>query len=356
MTEKDIITNIQAINIAVKQGAAFFAYVLPNDDTIRFGAQKTSATDTEEFFCIHPFVAINDCQPHKIAAQLSAQQFIEAYGDATHHRDLLQTREHGTTQEEYLALAKHCVDTLRQGRISKIVISRTIVKRHCVANWGDVFLNLAKGNRSAFTFIFNHPSTGAWIGASPELLLSGSRNECHTMALAATKPSDSSRPWSKKEVIEQHIVREFISKSFKQLGISYTCSDTYNRKAAGVQHICNDFSAHCSQHLMQQLIAELHPTPALSGFPKQEAIDFITRREAHRRNYYGGYIGPHTSQGDFKFFVNLRSMQFDNENCCIYAGGGFTADSSPIDEWHETELKAKLLNDLLQSAAQSKAE
>lgn len=351
MTESDILTIIQAINIAVKQGAAFFAYVLPNDDVIHFGAQHSGTNAAEKSFYIHPFVALHNCQPHKIVHQLSAEQFASAYDGISNRHELLQIHEHSTSQDEYMDLASKCVDTLRQGLISKIVISRAIVKRHYISSWGDAFVNLAKSTPSAFTFIFNHPDTGAWIGASPELLLSGNNGICRTMALAATKPSDSSRPWSKKEIIEQRIVSEFISDSLKQLGIPFICSNAYNRKAAGVQHICTDFSAQCPKLLIHPLIAELHPTPALSGFPQKEAIDFITRHETHHRNYYGGFLGPESAQGDFRFYVNLRSMQFDKEKCCIYVGGGFTADSSPIDEWYETEIKAQLLKNLLQSAA-----
>jgi hypothetical protein len=36
----------------------------------------------------------------------------------------------------------------------------------------------------------------------------------------------------------------------------------------------------------------LHPTPAVAGQPKEEAICFIKQLEPHDRAYYTGFLGP----------------------------------------------------------------
>ena len=48
-------------------------------------------------------------------------------------------------------------------------------------------------------------------------------------------------------------------------------------------------------------------------------------------------------------FVNLRSVRFDRDNYCVYAGGGITAASSPENEWAETEAKVARLMSIIQS-------
>ncbi len=335
---------LQAINLAVAHGAQFFAYHMPDASEAVFGVQTAPAEDHTNGFAIHPFAVDNDCPSAFIVPQLTAEQYLSL--TPARQLPILPIAEESTTQEQYLHLAEHTVSTMRSSSISKIVISRAIVKPCASINWGERFFCLANTNPKAFTFIFNHPSTGAWMGATPELLLSCTNGICHTMALAATKPSDSLREWTEKEITEQAIVRTFIEDTFKRLSLPYECSATYSRRAAGVQHLCTEFTAQCPEDKLPALTAALHPTPAISGMPKEEAIAFITENENHRRRYYGGYIGP-VSDGNFHYFVNLRSMQFDAGRCCIYAGGGLTADSIPLDEWNETQLKSKLLLNLI---------
>ena len=65
------------------------------------------------------------------------------------------------------------------------------------------------------------------------------------------------------------------------------------------------------------------------------------------RRYYGGYIGPVDAWGNYDYFVNLRSMEFDSERYCIYVGSGLTADSDAEKEWQETVQKAKTLQRFL---------
>ena len=57
-----------------------------------------------------------------------------------------------------------------------------------------------------------------------------------------------------------------------------------------------------------ELVEALHPTPAVCGLPKQEAIDFITANESIDRKYYSGYCGPWNVGGKTALFVSLRCI------------------------------------------------
>jgi isochorismate synthase len=141
-------------------------------------------------------------------------------------------------------------------------------------------------------------------------------------------------------------VGDFISEKLQEIGAKFAKSETYNRRAGNVQHICNDFTAdNLSSTQIEKLKRLLHPTPAISGLPQRDAVEYVMKHEGHKRLYYGGYIGPIYANGDFDFYVNLRSMMFDGSKCCIYSGGGLTAASNADDEWEETELKSRLLSE-----------
>ncbi|MEA3463441.1 MAG: chorismate-binding protein, partial [Bacteroidota bacterium] len=86
-----------------------------------------------------------------------------------------------------------------------------------------------------------------------------------------------------------------------------------------------------------------HPTPAVAGQPKEDAICFIKQLEPHDRDYYTGFLGPLQHRGATDLFVNLRCMKITPSFISLYVGGGITLESDPAEEWNETRLKAQSL-------------
>ena len=87
----------------------------------------------------------------------------------------------------------------------------------------------------------------------------------------------------------------------------------------------------------------MHPTPAVAGQPKEEAIQFIKELEPHDRDYYTGFMGPVKGEEGIDLFVNLRCIKNMPGYLSFYVGGGITLESDPAEEWNETRLKAKSL-------------
>ena len=115
---------------------------------------------------------------------------------------------------------------------------------------------------------------------------------------------------------------------------------------------------------LQKLIYTLHPTPAVCGLPKIEAMQFILDNESFNREFYTGFLGelnkevkvqPRTGKLNIEnraftynkrashLFVNLRCMQIKDNELKIYVGGGITKDSVSNKEWEETLTKSLLL-------------
>jgi isochorismate synthase len=97
------------------------------------------------------------------------------------------------------------------------------------------------------------------------------------------------------------------------------------------------------------MVRQLHPTPAVGGFPRAKALQVIGELEAHRRFYYAGFLGPVSAQLDISLFVNLRCMTLSEDTAFLISGAGITAGSDPAKEWEETANKANILLDLLRS-------
>lgn len=191
---------------------------------------------------------------------------------------------------------------------------------------------LRKSYSNAFVYALFHPQWGSWIGATPELLLQKEKDQFQTVSLAGTKAISES--WTEKEQVEQQVVTEYI---LDRLNAQAHLHGPRDEVFGEIKHLKTDISWSSNQPLKDVLKA-LHPTPAVCGFPVNEAKEFIRSTELYERKLYTGYLGIE-SEKQTKIYVNLRCMQVFENSVRFYAGGGINSMSNPEDEWHETERK-----------------
>ena len=334
-----------AVEKALRCGVSFYCYRLPGGENLHFGVQ-TEEIATRKGFYVHPF-SEGDAKSHFISQNLGVEEFLGSdYNDQS-----CQTEteiQESISKTDYLCRAEQCVSDLRAGTLSKVVLSRTIKGQFAGDSWSEVYKSLLNAYRDAFVFVYSSEVTGTWLGATPERFLSNRKGVVSTMALAGTRLAGTQGDWGAKEVEEQRFVADYIGGCFDKVGLKYSKSETYTRNAGNVEHLCNDFVGNVeSQTQIDSLRAMMHPTPAIAGTPTDIAVSYINNIESHNRRYYGGYVGPVDENGEFDFFVNLRSLEFSGNDYCIYVGGGLTADSDAEKEWQETAEKAKTLQRFL---------
>jgi menaquinone-specific isochorismate synthase len=92
-----------------------------------------------------------------------------------------------------------------------------------------------------------------------------------------------------------------------------------------------------------QLVARVHPTPAVGGTPTDEAVAYISEVEGFDRGRYAGPVGWMDARGDGSWAIGLRSADVDGNHASIYAGAGVVAGSRPGTELAETQLKLQAL-------------
>ena len=98
-----------------------------------------------------------------------------------------------------------------------------------------------------------------------------------------------------------------------------------------------------SERGVSQLLKALHPTAAVAGYPKAEALQVISRLEPHKRGWYTGYVGV-AYGGSLELAVILRSLlgSLNSQGTPIvyaHAGCGILADSDKHREALELNLK-----------------
>ncbi len=114
------------------------------------------------------------------------------------------------------------------------------------------------------------------------------------------------------------------------------------RKLANVQHLYTPVRGQLSSGMsILDVVARLHPTPAVAGSPKQTALQIIRERERMDRGWYAGPLGWIDGEGNGMFVVTLRSALMDENGANLFAGAGIVAGSEPLAEWRETEWKMR---------------
>ncbi|UBB89603.1 chorismate-binding protein [Candidatus Kaistella beijingensis] len=255
--------------------------------------------------------------------------------------ELLEFKEEN--QFEYEAKLGKVIEFIKENQLSKLVVSRRKVfdfdeKK---INLSQTFLNLCKSYPNAFVYFFIKDGK-CWIGAFSELLgkFDKKTSEFETMSLAGTLPVNET--WTAKEIEEQKPVTDFMKNILKNYSSEVEQSETYDHISGNIKHLRTDFKAKIMSEDLENLISELHPTPAVCGIPKDLCKSAIEKFESHPRNFYAGYIKVETEE-NVQYFVNLRCAEFFENACLIYVGGGITAESSPEKEWRETELKSEAI-------------
>ena len=92
-----------------------------------------------------------------------------------------------------------------------------------------------------------------------------------------------------------------------------------------------------------ELVARVHPTPAVGGTPTNEAVAYIGQVEGFDRGRYAGPVGWMDAHGDGSWAIGLRSAHVDGDHATMYAGVGIVAGSRPGPELQETQLKLQAL-------------
>jgi isochorismate synthase EntC len=96
-----------------------------------------------------------------------------------------------------------------------------------------------------------------------------------------------------------------------------------------------------------ELVATLHPTPAVGGVPRQQALAVIDELEPGDRAHYAGPVGWMDAAGDGRWVVGIRAATIADRHAQLAAGVGIVEGSDPLSELRETNWKFTAVFDAL---------
>ncbi|MCU0793677.1 MAG: isochorismate synthase [Opitutaceae bacterium] len=263
---------------------------------------------------------------------------------------------------DYRAAVSRGLARIAAGEFQKIVLARAI---DLTANRPLHPLTVLNGLRERFPDCYAFSAAlgrgPSFIGASPERLVRVSRGVIETEALAGSARRGTGANEdaalaaallrSEKDLREHRHVIGSITRRIEPLGVRLTYPETPAlRKLANVQHLHTPMTGPLPDGVrLLDLLAVLHPTPAVGGTPREAAVARIRELEGFPRGLYAGAIGWLNSRGGGEFFVGLRSALVESSRARVYAGAGIVAGSEPEREFAETDLKFQALLAALRS-------
>lgn len=329
----------------IKFFTPFMLYRHPGENNFYFWAQdenKTTDFDNTYSAVIHPWSG----DEKTIYAHLTASE-VNAKSYSCTGSCLKEIENTQTSKEEYITGINNVINRLRI-RGGKTVISRVIIepilKSH-IASLAKVYFEYFK---NAYCLLYLTPDGICWLTASPECLYDADATQVKTMALAGTRTIEhADEPWDEKNLEEHRLVADYVDEKLSSmLGCTYTRHPLTTLSYGKIQHLLTPFTAKCEEP--SEIGRIMHPTPAVCGFPLEDALSDIKDIELHNRHHYAGYVELKLNERQIGI-VNLRCAQMSDKLACLYAGGGITALSSPEKEWEETSNKASILIKVINS-------
>ncbi|NTU86227.1 MAG: isochorismate synthase, partial [Chloroflexales bacterium] len=267
----------------------------------------------------------------------------------------------GVTLEDALppgawrGIVAEAVADLRAGRLEKVALAREVRARAATPFDPAATLDALRRDYPE-TFVFAVARGGrTFLGASPERLVSLRGRTVAASALAGSAPRGTTvcddvalgqaLLDSPKDREEHAIVVRMLRAALADVCERVEAPEAPElMRLRNVQHLFTPVTGTVSGEAgVLDLVGRLHPTPALGGQPREEALAWIREREQLDRGWYGAPVGWVDARGQGEFAVAIRSALVSRYEASLFAGAGIVAASDPEREERETDIKLRAM-------------
>ena len=257
------------------------------------------------------------------------------------------------TRDSWQSNVDEALTFIRSEVLEKVVLARkTTMTFNEPLNPVALTARIANATHDCFVFCFQFNANSAFVGATPERLFCRSGNQLLSEVVAGTRPrgrttgEDQRLAYelltSDKDQLEHDIVRKSIRQKLHKF-VDHLDVDTHASvlRLARKQHLCSEVAGTLKGDVEEgALLARLHPTPAVGGYPTENALPEIARIEPFNRGWYAAPIGW-IGRNDAEFVVGIRSGLVEGDTLSLYSGAGIVKGSDPDQEWDEVENKIR---------------
>jgi len=253
--------------------------------------------------------------------------------------------------DEWLNSVHQAIEMIKHRRVNKVVLARELrLTFNNAVSIGQVIEKLLATQPNSYVFAIEREGD-CFIGATPERLVKIEGNHLLSTCLAGTAPRGQTM--EEDENIRQSLLQDeknleehkYVVQMIRE-NIEQCCTNIHIPKTPTVhplknlQHLYTPVRATLRDDCtIFDIIKRLHPTPALGGEPRDEALAFIRQYESLDRGWYGAPVGWLDDQHNGEFVVGIRSSLIQQDEASLFAGCGIMKDSDPAVEYEETSIK-----------------
>ncbi len=260
---------------------------------------------------------------------------------------------------EWLAAVADVTARIGDGVLEKVVLARDrIVWDREDFDARVIVRRLAEHFPGCFTFLVD-----GLVGATPELLIRRVGPEVASIVLAGSARRDAdatvderigadlleSEKDRREHTLAVDSVREILERACDELEVD---PEPRLLRLENVQHLATylqgSLSGSGEATTVLELAGGLHPTAAVGGTPRNEAVEMIARLERMDRGRYAGPVGWVDGRGDGEFGIALRCAELSGTRARLFAGAGVVTGSLPEAELEETRLKLRAMESVLE--------
>jgi isochorismate synthase len=262
------------------------------------------------------------------------------------------------TQAQWIEHVRSATAKIRAGELQKVVLARALDWPHPIDPLAAL-IHLKQHYAGTYRYLIEPQPGSAFFGATPELLVQSDGRVLRSTALAgsigrgANAQEDAALGRellaSAKDRGEHELVVRDICTQLGPFVKTVTAAREPNlRRLSNIQHLQTAIEGEALEGVdLLAVAAALHPTPALGGVPRAQAMQLLAELEPTSRGWFGAPVGWLDAHGGGLLAVAIRCAVTNGYAARLYAGAGIVADSDPEREWHETELKLRPMLDAL---------
>jgi menaquinone-specific isochorismate synthase len=255
-------------------------------------------------------------------------------------------------QHGYRSVVERGLELVESGQLRKLVLA---VRQQLLLDRPldplRLLAQLRQRQPGSCRFLWQQTDGPAVLGASPERLLTVRQGQLRSDALAGTAPVGAMAErllGSEKDRREHELVVDAISDVLQSAGL-LARRPRHPRLARHGQlvHLHTPITAALADQQPLALAGALHPTPAVAGLPRREAMAALRSLEPFERGFYAAPIGWIDCEGDCELRVAIRSGSLQDQRLELTAGAGLVHGSIPEKELQEVALKLGVLQQQL---------
>ena len=249
-----------------------------------------------------------------------------------------------TSKTDMKKIVNRGIQLVEKGILEKIVLANRIkIKFKNKFDLVEILKRFKKKQPNTCRYVWKRNSKDILFGASPEKLFSFSKPNLTLEALAGTISTNSNFKKllkSTKDLKEHNYVTQYLIKCLEVSKIkNFKKSDIKVNSFGDITHLQTLIFSKVENICPFELLKNLHPSPAVCGYPKNVAFDWINTLESFPRGNYASPMGWVDSSGNASFLLAIRGARCIEENIEFTAGSGIVSGSVLEKEIDEIKLK-----------------